>query len=327
MHKHGMIQSSSNPPGWLRPFLKGAAAYHFLWALFFLFWPGQLFVWAGMPLPRYPFLMQGVGMALLLFSLGYVLAAGAPERHIGIGLLAFGLKVAGAIGTLAYVLTGSLPWGSLGLVVINDILWLPPLGLWLAWAYRRYVAQQQLLRQEVMRLPQALLEAYTDAEGHSLADLQASQPALVVFLRHFGCTFCREALADLAQERAAIEARGVRLVLVHMSPPAVAGRFLMRYGLADVAHISDPERRLYEAFDLKRATWGQVFGWRSWLRGAYAGLWRGHLIGRRLGGDGFQMPGAFVVQGGFVRWAYRHGSAADRPDYREMAACERMPAP
>ncbi|MGP1310160.1 MAG: hypothetical protein ACTS27_08185, partial [Phycisphaerales bacterium] len=38
---------------------------------------------------------------------------------------------------------------------------------------------------------------------------------LLVFLRHAGCTFCREALADVAKRRRRIENAKVRIVLVH----------------------------------------------------------------------------------------------------------------
>ena len=36
---------------------------------------------------------------------------------------------------------------------------------------------------------------------------------------------------------------------------------------------------------------------------------------------GFQMPGAFVLSHGEVLYAFRHRSAADRPDYLELARC------
>jgi hypothetical protein len=48
-----------------------------------------------------------------------------------------------------------------------------------------------------------------------------------------------------------------------------------------------------------------------------AGL-KGHGIGT-LEGDGFQMPGAFVIHHDHVLRAYRHRTAADRPDYVELA--------
>ena len=39
-----------------------------------------------------------------------------------------------------------------------------------------------------------------------------------------------------------------------------------------------------------------------------------------LAGDGLQMPGVFVLVDGRVARAYRHRTAADRPDYAALVA-------
>jgi peroxiredoxin len=154
----------------------------------------------------------------------------------------------------------------------------------------------------------------------TLLERSQQQPVLLVLLRHMGCTFCREAMADVAAQRRAIEARGVAIVLVHMSPPQYAQRTFATYpGLADIEHVSDPAKRLYDAMELRRGTFTQLFGWRSWWRGFRAGFVDGHLVGK-LVGDGFQMPGAFLLRNGQVLHAYRHAHASDRPDYCQLAA-------
>lgn len=168
------------------------------------------------------------------------------------------------------------------------------------------------------------VSGFCDQYGRDPDALSRQSPVLLVFLRHFGCTFCREALADLAARRAQLEAGGVQLCLVHQSDRARADQVLARYGLAEVPHLSDPERKLYEAFELRRGSVGQVLGWRSWLRGAVAGVLHGHGIGW-LEGDGFQMPGAFLLHQGQILRAFRHQRASDRPDYASLAACE-LPA-
>ena len=171
----------------------------------------------------------------------------------------------------------------------------------------------------------ALQNAVTTA-GQSVAELSMRSPVLLVFLRHFGCTFCREALADVRSRLPSLRGRGgrgVAVVLVHMADVAYGEQFLSGYGLETgngVSHVSDPEKRLYRAMGLKRGTLGQLFGWKSWVRGFKAGLIDGHLVGK-LVGDGFQMPGVFLVDRGEVVRTYRHTSAADRPDYDELAVC------
>lgn len=153
--------------------------------------------------------------------------------------------------------------------------------------------------------------------GQTLAELSADRPVLVVFLRHAGCTFCREALSDLQQQRSQIEARGVSLALVHMISDETAARFFAKYDLADVPRFSDPDRSLYRAFDLQRGSLWQLLGPPVWWRGAKA-FFAGHGVGP-LQGDGFQMPGTFVLRRGQVVQAFRNKTSGDRPEYVNMA--------
>jgi peroxiredoxin len=154
--------------------------------------------------------------------------------------------------------------------------------------------------------------------GKSLAELSKAGPVLVVFLRHAGCTFCREALADLKQKRSQIEPLGTRIVLVTMMDDASAAEFFEGYGLADVERFSDPAQSLYRAFGLELGSFGQLFGWKTWWRGFVAAVLHGHWFGR-IRGNVFQMPGAFLVCDGKIVTSYRHRAASDRPDYAALA--------
>ena len=49
--------------------------------------------------------------------------------------------------------------------------------------------------------------------------MTAEKPRLFIFLRHLGCSFAREAVAELKEMRPRIEEHGASLVLVHMSDP------------------------------------------------------------------------------------------------------------
>lgn len=161
------------------------------------------------------------------------------------------------------------------------------------------------------------IRTITSHDGRTLADLSAGHPVLVVFLRHSGCAFCREALSDVQQQRARIEASGTSIALVHMVSNDEAGRFFQPYGLDDVPRFSDPERRLYEAFELQRGNLWQIIGPRVVWRGMKA-FFSGHGAGR-IRGDVAQLPGTFVVHHGQIVQAFRGKTAADRPEYAEMA--------
>ena len=161
-------------------------------------------------------------------------------------------------------------------------------------------------------------------QGENVAELSRRQPVLLVFLRHFGCTFCREALKDLSDRIKAIEAYGSKLVLVHMSDEETAEKYFAKYKLVGVANVADPQCRFYQVFGLTQGTARQLFGLQSWIRGFQAGIIDGHGVGAKQMGDGFQMPGVFVLQNGQIINRFVHKLAGDRPEYVDLLAksCE-----
>ena len=165
------------------------------------------------------------------------------------------------------------------------------------------------------------LEQATTHSGENLLSLSRERPLLMVFLRHAGCPFCRETLARLQADRKMIEQQGVRIVLVHMTTEEQAAALFAKYGLDDVPRVSDPERKLYESFELKRGKAHQVMGPRVWWKGFKTTILRGHLPGIPEG-DVFQLPGAFLVAEGEIVQAFRPDNSADHPDYVEFATCE-----
>jgi hypothetical protein len=84
--------------------------------------------------------------------------------------------------------------------------------------------------------------------------------------------------------------------------------------------FSDPAGKLYDAFGLTHAELRQYLNAESvqrmlfsWLEGNFVGL---------PAGDVQRMPGAFLLQHGEVRKAFRHKLVSDRPDYLALAAPE-----
>lgn len=158
-------------------------------------------------------------------------------------------------------------------------------------------------------------------KGTSIFEYSNDSRVMLVFLRHFGCTFCREMLADISKLKEKIEEKGIRIVLVHMVAEEEALNVLSEYGLQDLPRISNPEMDLYSAWGLEHGTASQLFGMKVWWRGLTAGVVKGHGIGW-LKGNGFQMPGVFLLEGEKVIDQFIHDSAADRPNYWEMSCCE-----
>lgn len=161
------------------------------------------------------------------------------------------------------------------------------------------------------------LESVSTHSGVRLVDLAQQSSVLLVFLRHAGCTFCREALGDIAKARHRIEASGTRIVLVHMDEYAGMDRLIHKYGLQDVERISDPEQTLYQAFGLRRGNLRELAGAKVWWRGLVAGIIQGHGRGPAVA-DFRQLPGVFFLDKGVIARRFRHRSAADRPEYEAL---------
>ena len=125
----------------------------------------------------------------------------------------------------------------------------------------------------------------------------------LVFLRHFGCTFCKEQVARLRM------ADDLNISFVAMAGPEETETFRQRMH-SPHTFICDPEKALYTAFGLGRASAAQVFGPRMFVRGFGATL-RGHWVGMPIG-DPWQMPGIFQIDAeGVVVWEHRSSDAAD----------------
>ncbi len=61
-----------------------------------------------------------------------------------------------------------------------------------------------------------ILGAYRAESGRTLLEITEESPVLLLFLRHFGCSFCRETLDRVSQVRGKLEAKGVHPVFVHL---------------------------------------------------------------------------------------------------------------
>src|ERR1700749_2145942 len=108
--------------------------------------------------------------------------------------------------------------------------------------------------------------------GVSLLALAEASPVLLIFLRHFGCSFCRQAISDVADLKGELEKRGVRPVFVHLGTPERAKPFFDYYGIGEVGRVSDPEAAVYQLplFALPRMhpalTLFQPSVWKGWLK-------------------------------------------------------------
>lgn len=345
MDQHAFVSPPPVAPSWMRLVLRAAGVYNVLWGAWVVLFPAHFWQLVKMDQPNYPFLWQCIGMIVGVYGVGYWVAASDPARHWPIVLVGFLGKVFGPIGFLdGWLRLGVLP-AHFGIVnIFNDLIWIIPFALilWHAVVVAARTREASMMsrvlarggapaegpdalsamRSAGVRMPlgmNAAEGAAASAASPSLESLSHQQPVLLVFLRHLGCTFCREALQELGEQRERIERSGTRICIVSMSEENKTRALAKNYGLGDVAIIADEQQRLYSAFELARGSLSQLFGIRMFLRGIEAGLLKRHGVGM-LAGDGFQMPGAFLIHKGRIVRAYRHEDAADKPDYCQLAA-------
>lgn len=126
----------------------------------------------------------------------------------------------------------------------------------------------------------------SDGSVVELRKFYSEKPLLLVFLRHFGCIFCREQVAELR------EYPDLNVVFVTMGTVQEAADFKER---TESPHpfVSDPNKTLYAAFTLPKGNFGRLFTPQTIRRGFQAGI-AGHRQGRPVG-DPWQLAGSFLI--------------------------------
>jgi len=157
-------------------------------------------------------------------------------------------------------------------------------------------------------------------KGISIQQLSEERVVMLVFLRHFGCIFCQEALRDISANRSDWENEGIEVVFVHQSDEESSEAYFSQFDLSDMHRISDPECKIYEDFGLVKGSFSQLFGLQTMIRGFEVAK-KGILPTAKRVGDGLQMPGIFLIKNGRVRDKYIHKNASDRPDYKNLIEC------
>ena len=285
-----------DPMRWARGWLLAAGLYNLAWGAAVVALPDMpLSLFGVEPLAGTGrAIWQCLGMVIGVYGIGYLCASLDPIRHWPIVLVGFLGKVFGPIGFVWCAARGEIDW-RFGLTIpTNDLVWWIPFFLMLRASWLHAVHGDG----EVRSVGSALCIA-RDQSGRTLSNMSHERPVLLVAVRHFGCTFCREDLSDLARHRAELERDGTRVAVLHRGTHAEAGRYLAGAGIADMPAFADPDGSIARALGLRHGTFLELLGPRNWFR-ATRSLLRGHGVGFPVG-DPFLLPGAFLVAGGRVR--------------------------
>lgn len=297
-----------NTPGWMRLVLAAAGLYHLLFASWVNLWPHLWFEWMDIEQPNHPMLWRGVGLLAGVLGIGLLIASRDPIRNWLIVLVGFVKSLISIIAISTAIAQGALPLAALWILLIDDVVWFFPLAM-ILWSSLQAHAGIPPTRRTPLTVDEAAGQ-YALTTGDTLAVASRDHTLVLVFLRHFGCTFTRQILRSLEEMQTEARSRGATLILVHMMQSGQETQYLGDH--SDVPRIADPRCELYRAFGLGKGGFFELFGPRVWWRGAIA-LFRGCGVGH-LAGDGLQMPGAFLFRDGQVLSTQRAHSAAELPD-------------
>lgn len=294
--------------------LRAAGLYSLLFTAGICLWPEWMFSHLEVAPTQGFWTAYLIGFAAA-YGIALIIASVDPIRFwpvVLIGLIMLSTVTAAEIRAW---MDGTRPVVAVWYLAVGLALLAGPFFMVLKSAYDQFIGARRVCSPDVQRMA---LRSKTQ-HGVSLDELSRLSPILVVFLRHFGCPFCRETLEDLRKQRPAIEQNGTRIVLVHMSETQEAHEILYRYDLQNLDRVSDPNQTVYKAFGLGRGRLGEILGPKEWWHGVRTILFEGHGVGL-LREDIFQMPGAFLLFHGQVLNGYRHQTASDRPNYLELAS-------
>jgi peroxiredoxin len=174
-----------------------------------------------------------------------------------------------------------------------------------------------------------------DYEGKPvrLGDLWSERPAVLVFVRHFGCVFCRQMAVDIYRHRHQFDEADVELAVIGHGSPAQAADFRKQQNV-DLPLLVDPDRKVYELAGAKVATLNELIGPRQIMRGLKATIMsrlkqgsvavhQGKIIGHAA-----QLGGVLVIApDGSVRYAHLSEESGDNPPAREILAAARAIRP
>lgn len=263
-------------------------------------------------------LFQAMGLYELALGIAYLMASNNPLRNWQIVLIGFIIKITLTLGYLYYSLVKVEPDFIFQMILITDLVWILPFALVL---YNAYI-HDQLLDNEMIGLQAASLNSIMHTmdtnKQNNLYKLSEQQPVLLVFLRHFGCSFCRDTLMRIGELRKGIEDKQIKIVLVNMYDNATAEDNLKEYNLADLDYIADEESILYKTFKLRRATFSQIFGIKVFIKMLKIFFIKGTFSSLTEQADTFQMPGIFLVKNGNIIQQYNYTSIADTPPILEI---------
>jgi peroxiredoxin len=156
-----------------------------------------------------------------------------------------------------------------------------------------------------------------DGEPASLSGFWRDGPAVLFFMRHYGCSCMKERWGQLRDEISKLEEAGGRLVAVGMGEPERT-RLFIRHRQIPVPVLCDPEGKAYRAYGIVEGTVPAIlhdFEWKPDDEETGRKLAESRRdTDLRLVDNPWLLPAEFVVdKEGVIRHAHRYQYCEDYP--------------
>ena len=158
-----------------------------------------------------------------------------------------------------------------------------------------------------------------DSDGSTvrLGSLWSDRPAVVVWLRHFGCLFCREQTAEFRARAQDIQRGGARLAFIGNGGVRHAGAFRDEF-CPECTVLTDPELTSYRLIGARGGI-VNTLGPQAWAAGIRA--FRRGARQEKTQGHPFQQGGVLVVTPDQrVVYSYLSKAAGDHPPVDDVIA-------
>ena len=146
----------------------------------------------------------------------------------------------------------------------------------------------------------------------------ADRGLALVFLRHYGCPFCKEHAREIDSRSAELRVSGVHVAFIGCGTSDEARTFRDELRLTNPV-FNDADRAAYEAYGIGVASAGSVLNPRVMAGGVRAAA-KGFLP-RRSSGHPLQLQGQFLVgRDGIIRSVSRPAVMSDIPPASDLLA-------
>jgi hypothetical protein len=151
----------------------------------------------------------------------------------------------------------------------------------------------------------------------NLWTLSFEKKCVLVFLRHFGCLFCKNMVANIFLEKDWLKQQRYHTVFIHQSDPLVSKEFFKQFGFESYLEISDPYRSCYKAFEIGSANLFHLLNPKA-IYGAWDSYQQGHRMSE-ADGNVWQMPGLVILHEGEILKRHQFSHVGEMPSIRNVA--------